>query len=556
LVGDTSHDSANLVPQVSVHQVLPARLRATVERPNVKDFAQEPPTRPRSTVDRPTVDDFDATREVRPLILVSDNPDHSDDDEEFAEELMSEDQVRKLRERFVAQSSQIQNIVDDLLREESQGLNDMLLETLDNRAELLQPVMISVPVKGEDHLDTNEKLLLEARSRSLRDIVWTALDFTGMPCDPWVAHRKRSVKTRFSVLEQELVTMLASMDDQVLEHLIKGDIAKAAHLDPNFNDKLEAFKIRGPDVIMPFIYIQTLVNGRGESPSANGLLYIIGEIELYMRGWQNPDDKESEERARRIDNSSRTDYRNGFRKYIESQTHYNNLKAWVTILKARCRNVPADKMHEPLARPLSEIGWAKDLTKRLAQHRKHSSSNYLMNLTEAVCRNSFADYSIHQYGIFRVFEECHAMLGEIIFSRIGQVYITYGGGFSHCAAGISHQGAYQLLETDYRLLKLAVSRNPDFTIRMREETRKTRELATDLRESFKAVKTDRERVQYLAKKIPELRQNITETEALIQRQREEYIQKATPFATMLNIMRRRKEAKNNTEQSRTDGEAS
>ncbi len=40
-------------------------------------------------------------------------------------------------------------------------------------------------------------------------------------------------------------------------------------------------------------------------------------------------------------------------------------------------------------RPLCEVGYTKNATDRLAQHRKHEASNYLINLAEAIYELEF-----------------------------------------------------------------------------------------------------------------------------------------------------------------------
>jgi hypothetical protein len=523
--------------------------QTSVEQRSSIGVAPDLPARPRITIEHPFVDDFVAPKEVLPVAIASDISNYTDDDEEFVENIMSEDEVRRLHARITAQSGEIQEIEDLFEREASQTVKDIMLDTLDNREELLRPVPIPVPGKGEDRLQENAELLMDAYKANLRNLIRTALGLKGMPCDGWVRRRMTSQKTQFLTLEHVLVIMLAGMNGLVLEHLIKGDIPKAALNNPELKKTLDGFFIRGIGSITPSIYLQCLVNANGDSPSADFLLWILKDIELYMRGWRDPDDKESDERAKRIDLQV---YRKGTRKYIESQAHYDTLKAWITVVKARCHNVPAEKRSQPLARPLSEIGWAKDLEKRLAQHRRHSSSNYLMNLTEAACNTHYGGYRIYQYGIFRVFEEYHAMLGEIMCSRIGQAYISHGGGFSHCAAGISHQGAYQLRETDYRLLRLEVANGPNFVPNMRAETRKTKQVTTDLHDAFNALEEDTNRTKLLKNKIPELYRNIANLETTIKEQNDEYIEKAAPWMALVNIMRKRKGANKEADQSRVE----
>jgi len=97
---------------------------------------------------------------------------------------------------------------------------------------------------------------------------------------------------------------------------------------------------------------------------------------------------------------------------------------------------------DELTPPLCELGYATNLD-RLTQHEKHDSSNYLMNMAEAVCRitKGLEGYRIAQHPISLVWRRPHASSGELLFSRLTQAYDDNGGGFSHHGAGLSHGGA-------------------------------------------------------------------------------------------------------------------
>ena len=98
-------------------------------------------------------------------------------------------------------------------------------------------------------------------------------------------------------------------------------------------------------------------------------------------------------------------------------------------------------MDEHLDRPLCEIGYAIVPIEHVEQHSKHTSSNYLMNLTDAICKVKFGKYRIAQYIVLHTVHLTHAMYAEIIASRIGLAYTAVGGGWCHFMAGVSHQGA-------------------------------------------------------------------------------------------------------------------
>ena len=162
----------------------------------------------------------------------------------------------------------------------------------------------------------------------------------------------------------------------------------------------------------------------------------------------------------------------GDRKYVNSKTHQANITAWLAATRARLNGCPAD---EPLARPLCEVGYATKPGERLEYHSKYLNSNYIMNLTEAVCKTMFRQYSMAQFVLFHLFHPVHAMIGEIIFTRLSLGYISHGGGFSHHPAGESVAGASGMSVTYYRDRRNVVLSSPLYQENMRKDTRAIRE---------------------------------------------------------------------------------
>jgi len=153
----------------------------------------------------------------------------------------------------------------------------------------------------------------------------------------------------------------------------------------------------------------------------------------------------------------------GKRKYfvkkdMTAQHRIQITTSWAAKCRARLQN---EDQQSPLPRPLVEVGYASAL-KRLDQHQKHQSSNYLMNLTEAICKVEFPDFFIKQFVVFHIFDVTHAMFGEIIISRLAQAYVSHGGGFCHFMAGVSHRGAKEMKEVAYRELRQKVFQDPIF----------------------------------------------------------------------------------------------
>jgi hypothetical protein len=83
-------------------------------------------------------------------------------------------------------------------------------------------------LSGGDQFAPYSRKLIAAHRRSLHDLVKTALDLPGMPCDNWVRKRKQSVAFKYEDFLVYLVVMMAGMDSLVLKHFVEGDLPLAA----------------------------------------------------------------------------------------------------------------------------------------------------------------------------------------------------------------------------------------------------------------------------------------------------------------------------------------
>lgn len=103
---------------------------------------------------------------------------------------------------------------------------------------------------------------------------------------------------------------------------------------------------------------------------------------------------------------------------------------------------------------LRDVGYARNCSDRIAQHRSHSSSNYLMNLVEAI--GGVLNYSYRNVAavIGLCSEPEQAVVGEILWSCIGQSYLDTGRGYNHESAGKSNRSA-----DDVRTLQWAAWQN-------------------------------------------------------------------------------------------------
>jgi len=299
-----------------------------------------------------------------------------------------------------------------------------------------------LPSGGEQFAPYSQKLIA-AHRRSLHDLVKTALDLPNMPCDNWVVKRKQSASFKYENFLAYLVVMMAGMESLVLKHFVEGDLPLAAVENPELARRLRKLKNLSKDVKCPAIYAQYFVNRQGKSPSVRTLLSILDHAERYAKTVGSKDE-ESVDYACAIDsayggNWTRQKSREGQRRYLANgESHAEVCFNWIKIVRARLRGFSPD---EPVSRPLLVVGYATIPFNRLLEHETHRSSNYLMNLLEAISRTHFnGRYSMKQYVVLHIVHATHAMYSEIMITRIGLGYVSQGGGMSHFPAGVSHPG--------------------------------------------------------------------------------------------------------------------
>lgn len=104
-------------------------------------------------------------------------------------------------------------------------------------------------------------------------------------------------------------------------------------------------------------------------------------------------------------------------------------------LQRRCNAVDKREWDDPMTGSIGEFGYTEDVESRLKDHRRHSSSNYLMNLLDALCMTHAPDYAFHQFVIYHIPAAELLELAEMYFTTVGQGYSHNGGGLSHIGAG-------------------------------------------------------------------------------------------------------------------------
>jgi hypothetical protein len=485
---------------------------------------------------------------IGPIRASVEDEDASDDASDEVDDHQSQiDELRSIRAESVSYfaSQSEQGIADEFEKTTGQVLNGVFLQTLDESQEdaadsddddTASTQVAPAPGVVDDTLNRYAKLLIAAHEDSLSTLVRTTLDLKGMPDDKW-AERRKSSSIDVADFESSIRSMLASFDTKVLKHLVMGDLPRASRVDRELTQTLRKLTYLGKDVRCPCIYIQYLVDSQGFSPTPKTLFEILDAVEKYTVGFEDPNNTESSEFAKKIEGRTMQTVFGirgrpaGDRKYVKSKIHKANITVWLAATRARLNGCPAD---EPLARPLCEVGYATKPGERLEQHSKHSSSNYIMNLTEAVCKTMFKQYSMAQFVLFHLFHPVHAMIGEIICTRLSLGYISHGGGFSHHPAGESVAGASGMPVTYYRDRRNVVFSNPMYQDNMRKDTRAIREKTETLLQLSGEAIAHIEEMKDMNTRIPDMLKSVEEETAEAEELATTSVEITDPFTIILD----------------------
>lgn len=314
--------------------------------------------------------------------------------------------------------------------------------------------------------------------------------------------------------------LLQSTDRVLLESLLFGNLALDRQSNPALHKILGQLATRSAN--QPGIYYQSLVDSSGQSPSASELLRLCDLMMGYVKGCRELEVQQvvgtiDDELANRIDNfrqAKRSQItversRKGNRKYLNtrirvipssdlisqhrqrlrgllkgpiekaaterlSRSHTKETVHFVERLRARLSSVPADDSEKPMQFPLIEVGYSKRCLNQLKSHARHNSSNYIMNLTEAIfasARGEFRSlYFMHQAVICLIWRSEQAEIAEIGLTKLAEGYIHNAGGFSHFPAGLSNHSAKFVPAREWNAASEYIMYHSPYLIHMRAET--------------------------------------------------------------------------------------
>lgn len=120
------------------------------------------------------------------------------------------------------------------------------------------------------------------------------------------------------------------------------------------------------------------------------------------------------------------------RRYIVKMPRYRHAQRFVSGLRRRVMTVMEKlqrKLSDQVPFDFTECGFTGRPQQRRWQHENHSSSNFLMNLFEAVCRARYPDrgFHMHYQTIHPIMDKSHARLAEHLCSVLCGTYVVLGG---------------------------------------------------------------------------------------------------------------------------------
>jgi hypothetical protein len=242
----------------------------------------------------------------------------------------------------------------------------------------------------------------------------------------------------------------------VMAAAVQGNLVRRMQTEPSLQQEYVAVLERALN--QPSIYIHLLADRDGNAPSPNQYLKIRDFVVDYLSQGK------TSEHAWQIDKISRpwvTQHQSAksHRKYLHttsrSDKRVETLELFCQGVQKRCGETPASLRDTPFRYPPSECGYSIESHKRLAQHRAHQSSNYVMNLVEDICTHLHnvgifeQHFIMHQFIVYLIFREEQARIAEIFISGLLQVWVKDGGGFNAYQAGHSASTAGRVSDEEW-----------------------------------------------------------------------------------------------------------
>lgn len=278
------------------------------------------------------------------------------------------------------------------------------------------------------------------------------------------------------------------MPEWMLHELLEGNLQRLLRKDRRKQQYLDELKFKSKVNVATHYLFEFVHRQTGESPTPTQLLQMIEMAERYLAAEDDdPDDMafvqsiESWKFSHRL-GFSVPKYKKGFREYLPNDDARENLRVFLDALKEFLAGEP---QNEPLNQPLREVGYTDSTDRRVDQHQRHSGSNYLMDLFEAIAKKLKMPYENQWVTLSICFEKEHGVVGEVIWSLLAQSYYETGRGFNHQRAGESNSSVWTNKNIDWMgIAEWTLENTPFVENREAERTRrkKMEEKARELRE--------------------------------------------------------------------------
>lgn len=284
-----------------------------------------------------------------------------------------------------------------------------------------------------------------------------------------------------TTLMRECALILASAP-LVFAAAVDGNLLQRISRDSELRKEYEDFQERAHS--QPSIYIHLLADDHGVAPTPRQYTIIsklvndyLSEGQISLHAWY-------------VDNVippfvGEAASAQGHRKYLQtkhrSATRVETLLRFCDGVQRRFNETPELFRDKPFQFPPGECGYSKDSHIRLAQHRAHQSSNYVMNLVEDICtylhrtKQFEQHFRMHQFIVYLIFRPTQAAIAEIFCSGLLQVWVGNGGGFNAYPAGRSVATARRLSAGDWSAHEVWVREMSPVDENMRVQRERARE---------------------------------------------------------------------------------